>query len=94
MQQHQPTQVQVHKITQMAQMARTTQVLPSIQPISTQPKPTMGIMGNMGNMGNMHLAPPLQTTQMMQSSPKRPRPDIPMNHHQMNGPINGNYLKA
>ncbi|CAG8633254.1 3072_t:CDS:2 [Rhizophagus irregularis] len=91
MQQHQPTQVQVHKINQMAQMNRTTQVLPSIQPIGTQPKPTMGIMGN---MGNMHLAPPLQTNQMMQSPPKRPRHDIPMNHHQMNGPINGNYLKA
>jgi hypothetical protein len=85
--QHQPTQAQVHKINQMAQMTRN-QVLPSIQPIVTQPKPTMGIMGN------MHLAPPLQPTQMMQSPPKRPRPDIPMNHHQMNGPINGNYLKA
>ncbi|GBB83588.1 hypothetical protein RclHR1_01030003 [Rhizophagus clarus] len=88
MQQHQPTQAPVHKITQITQMARNTQVLPSIQPIVTQPKPTIGIMGN------MHLAPPHQSTQMMQSPPKRPRPDIPINHHQMNGPINGNYLKA
>jgi len=83
MQQHQPTQAQVHKM-QMAQLTRNTQVLPSIV---TQPKPTMGIIGG------MHLGPPLQSTQMMQSPNKRPRMDIPINHP-MNGPSNGNYLKA
>jgi hypothetical protein len=78
MQQHQ--QPQMHKI-------RPTPVLPSIQPM-VPPKPPMGMMG-----GIHHLTTPLPSAQMMQSPPKHLRPDIPINH-QMNGPINGNYLKA
>ncbi|RIA86430.1 hypothetical protein C1645_829295 [Glomus cerebriforme] len=88
MQQHQQPQVQVHKMSQMNQMTRNTSILPSIQPNGAQSKPPMGIIGG------IHLAPPHQSSQMMQSPPKRLRHDIPINHHHMNAPINGNYLKA